>query len=89
MIEKLFNRQAQETEEHWVSISDVMAGLMVIFLFIAISYMMHANRETEQYKREKSSLKDSRSRLRVLLMFTEIHGELCPKRYRKNLETIC
>ena len=56
MIEKLFNPQRQETEEHWVSISDVMAGLMVIFLFIAISYMMHANRETERYKREKVQL---------------------------------
>ena len=48
MIEKLFNRQSQETEEHWVSISDVMAGLMVIFLFIAISYMVNANREKER-----------------------------------------
>ena len=48
MIETLFNRQRQETEEHWVSISDVMAGLMVIFLFIAISYMVNANQKTER-----------------------------------------
>ena len=48
MMQKLFNRQGQETEEHWVSISDVMAGLMVIFLFIAISYMVNANRKTER-----------------------------------------
>ena len=48
MIDKLFNRQAQETEEHWVSISDVMAGLMVIFLFIAISYMVNANEKTKR-----------------------------------------
>ena len=48
MIERLFNRQRQETEEHWVSISDVMAGLMVIFLFVAISYMVNANQETER-----------------------------------------
>ena len=48
MIERLFNRQRQETEEHWVSISDVMAGLMVIFLFIAISYMKNINDQIEQ-----------------------------------------
>ena len=48
MIEKLFNKEERETEEHWVSISDVMAGLMVIFLFIAISYMVSANREKER-----------------------------------------
>ncbi|RKU22695.1 cell envelope biogenesis protein OmpA [Candidatus Poribacteria bacterium] len=56
MIDKLFNRKNQETEEHWVSISDVMAGLMVIFLFIAISYMVNANRETERFKRETEEL---------------------------------
>ena len=48
MIAKLFNKQGQETEEHWVSISDVMAGLMVIFLFIAISYMVNANEKTKR-----------------------------------------
>ena len=48
MLQKMFNRQERETEEHWVSISDVMAGLMVIFLFIAISYMVNANRKTER-----------------------------------------
>lgn len=30
---------AQNDDEHWISVSDLMAGLMVIFLFIAISYM--------------------------------------------------
>ena len=48
MMQKIFNQQGQETEEHWVSISDVMAGLMVIFLFIAISFMVNANQKTER-----------------------------------------
>ena len=48
MLGNLFGKTEQETEEHWVSISDVMAGLMVIFLFIAISYMVNANRKTER-----------------------------------------
>jgi outer membrane protein OmpA-like peptidoglycan-associated protein len=29
-----------QEEDHWLSISDMMAGLMMIFLFIAISYML-------------------------------------------------
>lgn len=29
-----------ETEEHWISLSDVMAGLMMVFLLIAIVYML-------------------------------------------------
>jgi len=31
----------QEREEHWVSISDLMSGLMMIFLFISVIYMFH------------------------------------------------
>ena len=38
----------QDTEEHWISISDMMAGLMVIFLFIAISYMLYVNKQGEK-----------------------------------------
>lgn len=34
------NVKSEETTE-WLSISDMMTGLMVIFLFIAISYMIH------------------------------------------------
>lgn len=58
MIEKLFNVRGQETEEHWVSISDVMAGLMVIFLFIAISYMVNANRKTERITKLRDRIED-------------------------------
>ena len=67
MIEKLFNRQAQETEEHWVSISDVMAGLMVIFLFIAISYMVDANRKTDEANRERERLNKLKGKVANLL----------------------
>lgn len=32
----------------WLSISDLMAGLMVVFMFIAISYMISANEAQQQ-----------------------------------------
>lgn len=38
-MEKLFGRRAAPDDEHWMSVSDLMAGLMVIFLFIAITYI--------------------------------------------------
>ena len=56
MIDKLFNTHGQETEEHWVSISDVMAGLMVIFLFIAISYMVNANNKTDRIRAMRDNI---------------------------------
>ena len=35
----------QENEEHWLSVSDLMAGLMMVFLLIAVVFMVNAERE--------------------------------------------
>ena len=67
MIERLFDRQRQETEEHWVSISDVMAGLMVIFLFIAISYMVNANQKTERITEQAKRITELKVKVANLL----------------------
>ena len=48
MNEDILRTNVQDTEEHWISISDMMAGLMVIFLFIAISYMLHIRADKEK-----------------------------------------
>ena len=48
MNENILATREQDTEEHWISISDMMAGLMVIFLFIAISYMLHIRADIEK-----------------------------------------
>ena len=39
-----------DAEDHWLSISDLMSGLMMIFLFIAISYMIHVNVQRERIR---------------------------------------
>ncbi len=38
----------EEEGEHWLSVSDMMSGLMVIFLFIAITYMMQVSEDRNQ-----------------------------------------
>ncbi len=38
-MERFFGQGVSSEEENWISISDLMAGLMVIFLFIAITYI--------------------------------------------------
>ena len=67
----------QETEEHWVSISDVMAGLMVIFLFIAISYMLNVRLKADEiivYKKEVEKLLDAYKNLQADL-YKELSAE--------------
>ena len=77
MLGNLFGAKEQETEEHWVSISDVMAGLMVIFLFIAISYMLNVRLKTNEiivYKNEVERLLDAYKNLQADL-YKELHAE--------------
>jgi outer membrane protein OmpA-like peptidoglycan-associated protein len=42
------HRHTEEDGEHWLSVSDMMSGLMVIFLFIAITYMMQVSEDRNQ-----------------------------------------
>lgn len=47
----LFNpRGAEQEESHWLSVSDLMAGLMMVFLFIAIALMLDAFKERDKVK---------------------------------------
>lgn len=47
----ILTEKEQDTEEHWISISDMMAGLMVIFLFISISYMLYVRTDKEKIEK--------------------------------------
>lgn len=39
-----------EEGSHWVAVSDLMAGLMMVFLLVAVAYMVILERETEKIK---------------------------------------
>jgi outer membrane protein OmpA-like peptidoglycan-associated protein len=53
-VEKIFGKSHRkiehETSEHWVSVSDLMSGLMMVFLFISIALMRHALIERDKIK---------------------------------------
>lgn len=50
MADFLNSRAAEQEEHHWLSVSDLMAGLMVVFLFIAIALMRNALIEEKRIK---------------------------------------
>lgn len=43
----------------WMSVSDLMTGLMVIFLFIAIAYMLRVQDDISEYKDTKEKIYDN------------------------------
>lgn len=44
------NGRNNDSGEHWLTISDLMAGLMIVFLFIAIAYMRNTALENRKMK---------------------------------------
>ena len=44
-------RKKDNSSQHWLTISDLMSGLMIIFLFIAISFMRSTYLEKEKVKK--------------------------------------
>ncbi len=44
------NSAAVGEESHWIPLSDLMTGLMVIFLLIAVSYMMQVEADAARIK---------------------------------------
>jgi len=44
------DKRRQENGEHWLTVSDLMAGLMMVFLFIAIVFMMITQKENTKIK---------------------------------------
>lgn len=54
MLEKVFGRDSSQTEhedaDHWMSVSDLMSGLMIVFLFISVLLMRSALVERDKIK---------------------------------------
>lgn len=50
MSRMLDPKSAEQEESHWLSVSDLMAGLMMVFLFIAIALMRDAMLKAAQVK---------------------------------------
>ncbi len=50
MSRLLTAKKDEEEESHWLSVSDLMAGLMMVFLFIAIALMRNAFAERDKIK---------------------------------------
>lgn len=50
MAKIFLQAKSRESGEHWLSISDLMSGLMIVFLFIAVAFMRHTAMEKDKIK---------------------------------------
>jgi len=59
----------------WISISDMMSGLMLVFLFIAISYMVRVEAQMQEMKDVAIEYRDTKANLNEAL-YAEFENDL-------------
>jgi outer membrane protein OmpA-like peptidoglycan-associated protein len=70
-MEQLFGRatsQSHQDSEHWMSVSDLMAGLMMVFLFISVAFMRYVLIEQERIKEIAVTYQDTQVAIYESLM---------------------
>lgn len=60
----------QETEDHWIAVSDLMSGLMMLFLLIAVMYLVIVERKNNEIERVVVLYEDLREEL-----YADLHAE--------------
>jgi outer membrane protein OmpA-like peptidoglycan-associated protein len=62
--------RSRSQEDHWVPLSDLMTGLMMIFLLVAIVFML-------QVKRNEAKIIEAQNRVRdIATHYTDLRGQL-------------
>ena len=54
----LFKKKPSEEENGWSSVSDLMSGLMIVFLLIAVSFMIKVDSESENAIQTSATVKN-------------------------------
>lgn len=69
MTESIFGKASKnikEDEDHWLSVSDLMAGLMIVFLFISIVLMRSAMIERDKVKKLADTYQVERDKIKEI-----------------------
>lgn len=72
---QLFHNPADASEDHWIPLADLMTSLMLVFLLIAVAYMLRVEQQTQRITQVASSYQDLRQRL-YLKLDSEFHNDL-------------
>lgn len=63
-------RRVHAQEDHWVPLSDLMTGLMMIFMLVAIVFML-------QVKRDEAKIIDTQKRVKdIAVLYTDLRSQL-------------
>ena len=70
--------------EHWASISDMMSGLMIIFLFISVAYMNSVSKANLKLEEAKAQAEAARKRIESIAeSWDKVRDDLYEALYRE------
>lgn len=87
---KIKTNTNHESSEHWMSVSDLMSGLMMVFLFISVALMRHVLIEKDRFQEIATTSSIERDKIKKvaityhnnqIALYEAIHNE-----FKKDLE---
>jgi outer membrane protein OmpA-like peptidoglycan-associated protein len=66
-------------EDHWIPLSDLMTGLMMIFMLVAIIFMVHVQSDAEKVKRQAL---DAEEQAKVVKSIAFIYNDMRTQLYK-------
>lgn len=74
----LFTRKkVSSQEEHWVPLADLMTGLMMVFMLIAILFMMKVEQDSEKIKASAEKVEVESAKLKAIaILYNEMRERL-------------
>ena len=79
MTQRLIPRQGkrQQSEEHWIPLSDLMTGLMMVFMLIAVVFMIQVQAEATKAEEEKVRAESQAAKMRqIAVIYYELKERL-------------
>ncbi len=67
----------QQSEEHWIPLSDLMTGLMMVFMLIAVVFMIQVQAEANKAEEEKVRAESQAAKMRrIAVIYYELKERL-------------
>jgi hypothetical protein len=74
-ISKLFPPGAPHPkEEHWIPLSDLMTGMMMIFMLVAVVFMIKVEAESDDLRKLQKKAELQASNMKMLLFYMTKRG---------------
>jgi outer membrane protein OmpA-like peptidoglycan-associated protein len=73
----------RSSEDHWIPLSDLMTGLMMMFLVIAILFMVKVEREAKQAELQARQIKEQAETIKsIAALYGDVRAKIYAEMYR-------